>query len=248
MLSGLCGFALARADTFDRSSAESAAQEQNAPGLHEPLYPSAASYIEATLKRMPGGYVCAISPSNASTKGCSRIGEPRSEAMSRSFGIVYKSSSSSESGFLFILEEVNGKLSAKESKPFKVEADAMRYGWGIENFVADSSESFHFQTTSGSASMPDSDVFRFKLLNGQWTLSGHDHKTLSRCTDGSIDAGSSYSINFLTNKARIEVRHDCKHVKSIERQLPTITLPWTSFDPSDPHLNMEMYDAAWDHA
>jgi hypothetical protein len=160
--------------------------------------------------------------------------------------MVYKSSAIFESGFLFILEEQNGRFSAKESKPFRVEPASLRYGWGIENFVADSSESFHFQTTSGSASMPDSDVFRFKLLNGQWILSGHDHRTLTRCPDGSIDAGSSYSINFLTNNVRIEVRSDCRHVKSIERLLPTHPLPWMFFDPSDPHLDMEAYDAEWD--
>jgi len=160
--------------------------------------------------------------------------------------MVYKSSAAAESGFLFVLEQHDGMLSAKESQPFEVEASTMRYGWAIENFVADTSESFHFQTTSGSASMPDSDIFRFKLLNGQWILSGHDHKTLARCPDESIDYGSSYSINFLTSKVRIDVRIDCKHIKTAEHQLTVHPLPWTSFSPSDPRLDMDTYNEAWD--
>lgn len=234
-----------RAVASDRSSASGAAQERTASGFNEALYPTVSAYIERTLKKMPDGYVCAISPSNASTRDCTRIGESRSDNISRTFGIFYKSSALSESGFLFIIDEHDGMFSVKESQPFKVEASTMRYGWGVENFVADSSDSFHFQTTSGSASMPDSDIFRFKLLNGQWILSGHDHKTLSRCPDESIDVGSSYSINFLTSKVRVEIRNDCKHVKTIERQLATPPLPWTSFDPSDSHLAPEAYGAVW---
>jgi len=55
----------------------------------------------------------------------------------------------SESGFLFIAEKHGEMLSVKESRPFHVDAVAMRYGWGVEDFAADSIDSFHWQTTSG---------------------------------------------------------------------------------------------------
>ena len=238
--------ALAKAGGIKKISIGRATQKHAASGSHEPTaYPTVSAYIENTFKRMPAAYTCVISQSNAQAKGCTGFSVPRNKNISRTFGMFYKASDLSESGFLFIVEKYSDAYSVIESKLFQVNASTMRYGWGIENFVVDSDESFHFQTTSGSASMPDSDIFRFKLRNGQWILSGHDHKTLSRCPDESIDAGSSYSINFLTSKVRIEIRNCCKHVKTIERQLATHPLPWASFDPSDSHLTPEAYGVAW---
>jgi hypothetical protein len=218
---GICEVILAKDDAPDKISKDSTGQETVASGSNEAIYPNLSAYIEKTLKKMPNGYIFAISTNNAYTKDFTAISMKNRENINRAFGIFYKSSDLSESGFLFIIEKHGDAIYAKESQPFKVDAGAMRYGWGVENFSADSSDSFHFKTTSGSASMPDSDIFRFKLINGQWILSGHYHKTLSRCPDGSIDDGNSYSINFLTSKVRIEIRNDCKHVKTIERQLTT---------------------------
>lgn len=215
------------------------------PALPAGVYPTLSAYMGKTLSRLPEGYICAISPGNHDVKGCRGSSLSRVVDMGRTFGMFYTSSALSESGFLFIAEKHGETLSVKESRPFHVDAGAMRYGWGVEDFEADSSDSFHWQTTSGSASMPDSDVYRFKLIDGQWLLSGHDHRTLSRCSDGSIGDGNSYSINFLTHKVRTEFRQDCKHVKAIERQLATHPIPWASFDPSDPLLDPEAYGAVW---
>lgn len=216
------------------------------PALQEGVYPSLSAYVARALGRLPEGYTCAISPTDPDAKGCRGSSSASAQASERTFGMFYTSSAASESGFLFIAEKHGETLSVKESHPFHVEVGAMRYGWGVEDFEADSGDSFHWQTTSGSASMPDTDVYRFKLIDGQWLLSGHDHRTLSRCLDGSIGVGNSYSINFLTRKVRIEFRQDCRRMKATEHQLATRPIPWDYFDPSDPLLDPVAYGVAWD--
>lgn len=241
-----CNAAFARNEDSSKILMNGATQNYVFSGSNEKtLYPTVSAYIKSLFKEMPVGYTCVTSQSYKELKGCIGFSAPRSKDIKRIFGIFYKASDLSESGFLFIIEKHLDAYSVMESRPFQVDASAMRYGWGIENFVADSNESFHFQTTSGSASMPDSDIFRFKLVDRQWILSGHDHKTLSRCPDGSIDNGNSYSINFLTKKAIIEFRNDCKDAKIIERQLATHPIFFSSFSPSDPHLAPEAYGVAW---
>ncbi|MFK2891056.1 hypothetical protein [Dyella flagellata] len=240
------GTVLAKTDTPSKNSMDGTTQTPLASKSDEPtLYTDVSAYVESTLKKLPTGYQCVISPNNSDIKQCTGFSAARSENINRTFGIFYKASDLSESGFLFIIEKHRENISVMESQPFQADASAMRYGWGVENFVADSNESFHFQATSGSASMPDSDIFRFKLVEGEWILSGHDHKTLSGCTDGSIGNGNSYSINFLTKNTLIEFRNDCKRVKTIERPLATHPIPWASFTPSDPLLDPEAYGVAW---
>ncbi|HUX24530.1 MAG TPA: hypothetical protein VMV87_07935 [Burkholderiales bacterium] len=209
------------------------------------LYPTIASYVDNTFKELPAGYTCVMAPNNHEVHDCGSGYALNDTDISRTFGIFYTASALSESGFLFIIKKHNEMFSVRESRPFQINARSMRYGWAIEAFVADSNDRFHFQTTSGSASMPDSDVFRFEMHDGQWVLSGHDHSTLSRCSDGSIDSGNSYSINFLTKKALIIFRDECKYVKTVERRLPVPPIPWTSFNPSDPDLDPKTYGVAW---
>lgn len=242
------GTTMARSDAPNQGTVSKPPQAQ--PRLESSsdkisLYPTIAEYIDNTFKKLPAGYTCVMAPNNDEVHNCGSSYALKDKSISRTFGIFYTASALSESGFMFIIDRHNEMFSVIESHPFHVNASGMRYGWAIEAFVADSNDSFHFQTTSGSASMPDSDVFRFKIINDQWALTGHDHSTLSRCPDGSIDHWNSYSINFLTRKSLVEVRHECKYVKTIERQLAVHPLPWAGFDPSDSNLDPTKYGVAW---
>lgn len=206
-------------------------------------FPTIAAYLENRANKSATSYSCSIAPRQTDSHVCSS--EPTSQDIDtdRIFGVFY--SKSDNSGYLFIAKKFNKSLSVMESNPFHIDYTDAEYGWSVERIVAESKDRFYIQTTSGSASMPNSDVFRFKLANGKWVLSGHDHSTLQRCPDDSIDNGDRYSINFLTKKIIIDKYRDCRHEKTIERRLVSHVISWSSFDPSAPDLDPSTYGITW---
>lgn len=194
-------------------------------GAHaEAIYKSAEQYVASRTKsNIPEGkfegsienYICHVS-FYPKYRGC-RVGSlSHQPGISRVFGMLQ--SIPEKTGFIFILEpDGNGLLHvAVESQPFKIPDGYPVFA--VEELRADANDRFHVQFTYGSPSMPNSAIYRFKLIKNQWRVTGLDHSELMRCDDDSVGTGNRYSANFLTGTVLIEEFKNCKSVESKKYQ------------------------------
>ena len=130
-------------------------------------------------------------------------------------------------------------VSVNESRHFAIDLGKVGYGLGVDAIVIDSQDRFHIQFTYGNASIPISDTYRFSFRTGRWYVSGRDYRTLSRCTDGSIDDSSRYSIDYLTGSVIVNNFRQCKSYNTKRYSVKTRQVTLAQFDPFEPSLQVE---------
>jgi hypothetical protein len=212
----------------------------SSPALADENYSSVEQYIDNVTKGLIENYDCHISADYPKYRGCS-LGSPEHKPnISRVFGMLV--SQSDGSGFVFVLEPNGDGLFnlIGKSRPFTKDD---LYMVGVEGLIADSNDRFHIQYSSGSLGQPNTNTYRFKLINGQWRITGLDHNTLARCndSDGSefTGEGSSYSANFLTGDVLIKEFNNCKLVASnkTKKKFPIFLL--SDFTPLDERYELK---------
>jgi hypothetical protein len=202
-------------------------------------FPSVAAYVDDVLGAKDGSNAsCHVSTNYPSLRGCG-IGDLQS-SRPRLFGIFLLPGI--EQGYLFIVERTKAGYIVKESNRFNVDP---RVVWGINEMRADADDRFHIDLQYGKASTPTDDVYRFKLINGQWRVTGRDHSTMDRCSDKSIGPGTGYSANFLTGKVVVVTYEDCEYVRKTTHHLKFPPISWESFDPFDSRIDPEEYGLIW---
>jgi hypothetical protein len=140
-----------------------------------------------------------------------------------------------------VTRSADNDVSVNESRHFAIDLSKVGYGLGVDEIASDSPSRFHIQFTYGRASTPTSDIFRFTLKNGKWYVSGRDYRTTTRCTDGSIDSGSSYSINYFTGSAIVDIFDQCKLYKEERISVKARHITLAQFDLFNPLLDVEEF-------
>lgn len=203
--------------------------------LADETYSSVEQYIDNVTKGHIENYDCHVSADYPKYRGCSLGSFEHNPSISRVFGMLISQSDGS-AGLVFVLEPNSGGLFnvVGKSRPFTKDDFSMVR---VEELIADTNDRFHIQFSSGSLGEPNTDVYRFKLINGQWRITGLDHNTLARCNDkdGSefTGEGSSYSANFLTGDVITKEFNNCELVASnkTKKKFPIFLL--SDFIPLD---------------
>lgn len=198
---------------------------------------SIGGYVDDVLGAKEGsGARCYVSSSPTRPRGCRMSDVPSSRP--RVFGAFLLDGVSR--GYLFIIQRTSSGFSVEESNRFSTEGV-----WGLDEMGADSDDRFHINFQHGSASTPTHDVYRFKLIGGQWRVVGRDHSTMEYCSDGGIGSGTKYSANYLTGKVVATIRKDCKYIRMKVHRVRFPPFHWETFDPFDEELAPEHYGLTW---
>lgn len=149
----------------------------------------------------------------------------------------------SGTAWIVVVRRGGSKRAVMESAHFLIGQGRFGYGFGVDAIVVDAPDRFHIQFTYGSASAPNSDIFRFAWRDSAWRVVGRDFSTMARCADGSIDTSSHYSANYLTHRAVATLYKGCQVNKTVRASLHVIPLTLQGFDPLDPTLRPKEFAA-----
>ena len=174
-------------------------------------YQSVEEFIESEFARGAKFDLCHVSSDYPTSQRCS-VGTTESQARPIVAGLL--ASRSEGTAFVFVLTRHTGNHYhlTEKSAPFPFGQLADRW-IGVEALSVEANDRFRIQFKSNPRGLPDrpnSDLYRFKAIDGQWRVIGLDHSGVARCDDASYGDGDSYSANFVTGKVLIGKVKDCQ--------------------------------------
>jgi hypothetical protein len=174
-------------------------------------YQSVEEFIESEFARGAKFDLCHVSSDYPTSQRCS-VGTTESQARPIVAGLL--ASRSEGTAFVVVLTRHTGNHYhlTEKSAPFPFGQLADRW-IGVEALSVEANDRFRIQFKSNPRGLPDrpnSDLYRFKAIDGQWRVIGLDHSGVARCDDGSYGDGDSYSANFVTGKVLIGKVKDCQ--------------------------------------